>query len=100
MDDPTQYLRFVAALIFVLALIGAGAYALRAFGFIQQGARRQNDRRLGTESMLLDARAVSSSYAATTENICCCCRRPAKRSSTPISTPSVFRSPKCPAPVS
>jgi len=57
MDDPTQYLRFVAALIFVLALIGAGAYALRAFGFIQQGVRRQNDRRLGiVESMLLDAR--------------------------------------------
>jgi flagellar protein FliO/FliZ len=57
MDDPSQYLRFVAALIFVLALIGAAAYALRAFGFIQQGGRRQNDRRLGVvESMLLDAR--------------------------------------------
>lgn len=57
MDDPTQYLRFVAALIFVLALIGAAAYALRAFGFIQQGPRRPNDRRLGVvESMLLDAR--------------------------------------------
>jgi len=57
MDDPTQYLRFLAALLFVLALIGAAAYALRAFGFIQPGQRRQNDRRLGiVESLLLDAR--------------------------------------------
>jgi flagellar protein FliO/FliZ len=57
MDDPTQYLRFVAALIFVLALIGAGAYAMRALGFVQAGARRANDKRLSiVESMLLDAR--------------------------------------------
>jgi flagellar protein FliO/FliZ len=57
MDDPTQYLRFVAALIFVLALIGAGAYALRVLGFVQVGARRMNDKRLSiVESMLLDAR--------------------------------------------
>jgi flagellar protein FliO/FliZ len=57
MDDPTQYLRFVAALIFVLALIGAGAYAMRALGFVQAGVRRANDKRLSiVESMLLDAR--------------------------------------------
>lgn len=58
MDDPTQYLRFAAALIFVLALIGAAAFALRALGFIQQGAqRRQSQRRLGiVESLMLDAR--------------------------------------------
>lgn len=57
MDDPTQYLRFLAALLFVLALIGAAAYALRAFGFIQPGQRRQKDRRLGlVESLMLDAR--------------------------------------------
>jgi flagellar protein FliO/FliZ len=57
MDDPTQYLRFVAALIFVLALIGAGAYAMRALGFVQTGVRRANDKRLSiVESMLLDAR--------------------------------------------
>lgn len=58
MDDPTQYLRFIAALIFVLALIGAAAYALRAFGFVQLGQqRRPNDRRLSiVESLMLDAR--------------------------------------------
>lgn len=55
--DPTEYLRFAAALIFVLALIGAGAFALRAFGFMSQGSRRQGDRRLSiTESLLVDAR--------------------------------------------
>lgn len=57
MDDPTQYLRFAAALIFVLALIGAAAFALRAFGFLAQGARKPGDRRLNiVESLLLDAR--------------------------------------------
>lgn len=55
--DPTEYLRFAAALIFVLALIGAGAFALRAFGFLSAGQRRQGDRRLSiTESLLVDAR--------------------------------------------
>ena len=58
MDDPTQYLRFVAALIFLLGLIGAAAFALRAFGFIPQGVqRRPTQRRLGiVESLMLDAR--------------------------------------------
>jgi flagellar protein FliO/FliZ len=58
MDDPTQYLRFVAALIFVLGLIGAAAFALRAFGFIPQGVqRRPSQRRLSlVESLMLDAR--------------------------------------------
>jgi flagellar protein FliO/FliZ len=57
MDDPTQYLRFAAALIFVLALIGAAAYALRAFGLVSLVQRRPNDRRLSiVESLLIDAR--------------------------------------------
>jgi flagellar protein FliO/FliZ len=57
MDDPTQYLRFAAALIFVLALIGAAVYALRAFGLVSLVQRRPNDRRLSVvESLLLDAR--------------------------------------------
>jgi len=55
--EPTEYLRFAAAFIFVLALIGAAAFALRAFGFLQMGQRRPGERRLSiTESLLLDAR--------------------------------------------
>ena len=57
MDDPTQYLRFAAALVFVLALIGAAAYALRVFGFLSLAQRRPGDRRLSVvESLLIDAR--------------------------------------------
>lgn len=57
MDDPTQYLRFAAALIFVLALMGAALYALRAFGFVSLAQRRPADRRLSVvESLMLDAR--------------------------------------------
>ena len=57
MDDPTQYLRFAAALVFVLALIGAAAYALRAFGLVSLVGRRPTDRRLSiVESLLIDAR--------------------------------------------
>lgn len=57
MDDPTQYLRFAAALIFVIALIGAVAFALRAFGFLSMVQRRPGERRLSiTETLLLDAR--------------------------------------------
>ena len=57
MDDPTQYLRFVAALIFVLALMGAAVYALRAFGLVQLTGRKPTDRRLSVvESLMIDAR--------------------------------------------
>jgi len=55
--EPTEYLRFAAALIFVIALIGAAAFALRAFGFLTQAQRRPGERRLSiTESLLIDAR--------------------------------------------
>lgn len=57
MDDPTQLLRGAAALVFVLALIGAAAFVARAFGFMSGSQRRQGDRRLSiTESLLVDAR--------------------------------------------
>lgn len=56
MDDPTQYLRYAAAFVFVLALIGALAFAARAFGFLAQ-QRRPGERRLSIiESLLIDAR--------------------------------------------
>jgi len=55
--DPTEYLRFAAALIFVLALIGAGAFALRAFGFLTPGTRNKGEPRLTiVETLLLDPR--------------------------------------------
>ena len=55
--DPTEYLRFAAALIFVLALIGAAAFALRAFGFMTPGNRNKAERRLTiVETMVLDPR--------------------------------------------
>jgi flagellar protein FliO/FliZ len=55
--EVTEILRFGAALIFVLALIGAAAYAMRAFGFATFATRRPGDRRLSvTESMSIDAR--------------------------------------------
>ena len=55
--DPTEYLRFFAALIFVLALIGAAAFALRAFGFMTPGGRNKADRRLTiVETLMLDPR--------------------------------------------
>lgn len=55
--DPTEYLRFAAALIFVLALIGAAAFALRAFGFMTPGNRNKAERRLSiVEALTLDPR--------------------------------------------
>lgn len=55
--ETTEYLRFAAALIFVLALIGAGAFALRAFGFLAQIQRKPGARRLAVVEMLsLDPR--------------------------------------------
>jgi flagellar protein FliO/FliZ len=56
--DPTEYLRFFAALIFVLALIGAAAFALRAFGFMTPGGNRNKAERRMTivESLMLDPR--------------------------------------------
>jgi flagellar protein FliO/FliZ len=57
MDDPTQYLRFAAALIFVLALIGAIAFVARAFGFLVPTHRKPGERRLSLIEMLsLDPR--------------------------------------------
>jgi flagellar protein FliO/FliZ len=55
--DPTEYLRFFAALIFVLALIGAAAFALRAFGFMTPGNRNKAERRMSiVETLMLDPR--------------------------------------------
>ena len=55
--DPTEYLRFFAALIFVLALIGAAAFALRAFGFMTPGNRNRAERRMSiVETLMLDPR--------------------------------------------
>lgn len=55
--EPTNYLQFGAALIFVLALIGAIALLMRAFGVLSLSQHRPGDRRLSvTESLLLDAR--------------------------------------------
>jgi flagellar protein FliO/FliZ len=55
--DPTEYLRFAAALIFVLALIGAAAFALRAFGFMTPGNRNKAERRMSiVETLMLDPR--------------------------------------------
>jgi len=55
--DPTEYLRFAAALIFVLALLGAFAFAARALGFLANVQRKPGERRLSIiESLLLDAR--------------------------------------------
>ena len=56
--DPTEYLRFAAALIFVLALIGAAAFALLAFGFMTPGGNRNRaERRMAiVESLMLDPR--------------------------------------------
>lgn len=56
--EPTDYIRFAAALIFVLALIGAVAFALRASGVMPAGApraRRGGQRRLAVlETLYLD----------------------------------------------
>ena len=55
--ETTNYLQFGAALIFVLALIGAIALLLRAVGGLQFAQGRVGDRRLSiTESLLVDAR--------------------------------------------
>jgi flagellar protein FliO/FliZ len=57
MDDPTLYLRYAAALIFVLALLGAFAFAARAFGFIAATTKKPGERRLNLiETLMLDAR--------------------------------------------
>jgi flagellar protein FliO/FliZ len=56
--EPTDYIRFAAALIFVLALLGAAAFALRASGLMPTGApraRRGGQRRLAVlETLYLD----------------------------------------------
>jgi flagellar protein FliO/FliZ len=57
--EPNDYIRFAAALVFVLALIGAAAFALRASGFMPSGAapklRRTSQRRLAVvETLYLD----------------------------------------------
>ena len=55
--ETTNYLQFGAALIFVLALIGAIALLLRAFGGLNLTQGRPGERRLRvTESLLIDAR--------------------------------------------
>lgn len=56
--ETTDYIRFAAALIFVLALIGAAAFALRASGMMPSAsprARRGSQRRLAVvETLYLD----------------------------------------------
>jgi flagellar protein FliO/FliZ len=55
--EPSDYIRFAAALIFVLALIGAGAFALRASGLMPAAGRprRGSGRRLAVlETLHLD----------------------------------------------
>lgn len=55
--EPTDYIRFLAALIFVLALIGAGAFALRASGLtpVMGKPKRGSRRRLAVlETLHLD----------------------------------------------
>jgi flagellar protein FliO/FliZ len=55
--EPADYIRFAAALIFVLALIGAAAFALRASGMIPAAGRprKGSGRRLAVlETLHLD----------------------------------------------
>jgi flagellar protein FliO/FliZ len=57
--EPTDYIRFAAALIFVLALLGAAAFALRASGLMPAAAaplrRKSGQRRLAVlETLYLD----------------------------------------------
>lgn len=57
--EPTDYIRFAAALVFVLALLGAGAFALRASGLMPTAMaprlRRNTQRRLSVvETLYLD----------------------------------------------
>jgi flagellar protein FliO/FliZ len=55
--DTANYFQFGAALVFVLALIGAIALLLRTVGGLQFTQRRQTERRLQiSESLLVDAR--------------------------------------------
>jgi flagellar protein FliO/FliZ len=55
--DPTEYLRFFAALIFVIALIGAAFLALRASGFGMPSNRNRAERRMAiVETLMLDPR--------------------------------------------
>lgn len=56
--DSVNYLRFVAALVFVLALIGGFAWVARKFGFLPQvAARRGAKKRLEIlEILAVDAR--------------------------------------------
>ncbi|MDA5193229.1 FliO/MopB family protein [Govanella unica] len=56
--DSVNYFRFVAALVFVLALLGACAWAARRFGFLPQVTPRKGaKKRLEIlEIMALDAR--------------------------------------------
>jgi flagellar protein FliO/FliZ len=55
--ESSEYIRFAAALMFVLALMGAAVLALRASGFLPQmgRARRGPGRRLAlVETLMLD----------------------------------------------
>ena len=56
--DLDVYLRFVVALVFVLALIGAVAWVGRRFGFVGRiGTARTGTRRIGVvEAVSLDAK--------------------------------------------
>ena len=56
--EATEILRFFAALVFVLALIGGTAWLMRRFGFMPRGIRKRGaGRRLEIiESLTLDVR--------------------------------------------
>ncbi len=55
--EPTQYLRFVASLVFVIGLILAGVWAMRRFGLGGAMLRPSGRRRLAVVEMLaLDAK--------------------------------------------
>ncbi|MBK8174446.1 MAG: FliO/MopB family protein [Rhodospirillales bacterium] len=55
--DASSYLQFVLALVFVLGLIGAAAYAARRLGLPQGGRIAGRQRRLSViESLPLDAK--------------------------------------------
>ncbi|MGE0743977.1 MAG: FliO/MopB family protein [Rhodospirillales bacterium] len=56
--DYTTYIRFVAALVFVLALIGAITWLVRRLGLAERGLRNggRNRRLAVVETLAIDAR--------------------------------------------
>lgn len=55
--DPTDYLKFFAALVFVLSLMGGLAFVLKRMGLDRAGLTGRGNKRLGVEEILpLDAR--------------------------------------------